>query len=182
MKYYPELRIKLKTLAAEAGIIRHEVERARNPLRASYMTEHRRSQVRCHARVSNLAYGMLRGLDYVDMEQGAKTEPSWLHVRNIALKFGKIGETGWDQVDLRTTQLLVGEIDDWIALARVSWASMNETKQRQIQDKLVARDARRAALANETAYERDRRRQQKREEWKAKQLAAVQQPELTPAD
>lgn len=54
------LRIKIKSLAAEARIIRREELRTKGPLREE-MYQHRTQDVRLEARATQLAYGLLRG-------------------------------------------------------------------------------------------------------------------------
>jgi hypothetical protein len=54
------LRVKVKSLAAEAAIIRKEERRLRGPLR-SELREHRVGAVRSEARLSHLAYNFVRG-------------------------------------------------------------------------------------------------------------------------
>lgn len=83
-----ELKIKIKSLAAEARIIRSEEKKwpGQSYVRSS-LHGHRTGIVRNEARHSQLAYGFLRGRPYVAMEQKAKTEPNWDRVENIAVRF-----------------------------------------------------------------------------------------------
>jgi len=60
------LKIKVKSLAAEARIIRHEELRG-GPLRAE-MYHHRTTVVRFEARAAHLAYGLIRGRSIAQME------------------------------------------------------------------------------------------------------------------
>lgn len=54
------LRIKIKSLAAEARIIRREELRTKGSLREE-MYRHRTHDVRLEARATQLAYGLIRG-------------------------------------------------------------------------------------------------------------------------
>ena len=92
------LKIKIKTLAAESKIIRHEERKALsnprqfkdggyNPLFEG-LRDHRLSVVRTYARSNHLAYGFLLGHKYEDIERSCKEEPNFCEVRKIALAFG----------------------------------------------------------------------------------------------
>lgn len=66
------LRVKLKSLAEEARIIRREESRTHGALREE-LSWHRRGVVRNEARATHLAYGFIRGLTRDQMEP--KREP-----------------------------------------------------------------------------------------------------------
>src|SRR3954462_7722890 len=69
------LRVKVKSLAAEARIIRREEMRTSGPLReALYL--HRTHAVRAAAREAGIAYGYIRGRTLLQMEPNAK-QPGW---------------------------------------------------------------------------------------------------------
>ena len=61
------LRIKLKSLMAEARFIRKEELRTHGPLREE-LHDHRINTVRWEARATHLAYGIIRGLTREQME------------------------------------------------------------------------------------------------------------------
>lgn len=61
------LRVNVKTLAAEARIIRQETERAGAVYRP-HLTEHRRGRLRREARYAHLALAFLRGRPYRAVE------------------------------------------------------------------------------------------------------------------
>jgi len=84
------LRVKIKSLSAEAGIIRHEERRAGTPERRSSLAEHRRGIVRREARHSLLAYSFLRGRPYRSTEPVVRdgNEPDWSRVLDMANRFG----------------------------------------------------------------------------------------------
>lgn len=97
------LKIKLKTLAAEARIIRLEeckaLDSGRKGLRADrnyephYRTfwdlrDHRTGIVRPVARTNNLAYGFLLGRSYAEMEPETRTGADFEEVLKIVKRFG----------------------------------------------------------------------------------------------
>lgn len=93
MKTY--LKIKIKSLAAEAGIIRHEERRWRkaptntgtpHPLYFG-LRQHRVFTVRREARSSQLAYGFMRGRPYKSMEPACRRPPDWANIKKIAARF-----------------------------------------------------------------------------------------------
>jgi hypothetical protein len=95
--------VKIKTLATEARIIRHEEQRALSagrkgksldrgdyaPHYRSYegLHEHRTKAVRDCARHNILAYGFLRDVPYGKMEVTSKREPDWQEVKRHARAF-----------------------------------------------------------------------------------------------
>ena len=92
------LKIKIKSLAAEARIIKAEERKWRypHPMRES-LRRHRRKEVRAEARHSLIAYGFLRGRRYAQVEQpneawaGHKRgsgPPNWNRVRDLVAKYG----------------------------------------------------------------------------------------------
>lgn len=62
-----KLKIKLKHLAAEARIIRHEARQVHGMERWN-LNHHRTTVVRDEARATLLAYGFLRGREYSQLE------------------------------------------------------------------------------------------------------------------
>jgi CRISPR/Cas system-associated endonuclease Cas1 len=80
------LKVKAKTLAAEARIIRHEERR--NPKRRAGLAEHRRTVVREEARATHLAYGLIRGRTLEQMERNARTAPKWDRVNRMLRRYG----------------------------------------------------------------------------------------------
>lgn len=93
-----ELRVKIKSLAAEARMIRREELRLPGPERTSLYL-HRICVVRPEARASQLAYGFLRGRAYKTMEAKVRspdcTGIPWImrKVVDLAFRFGPPGET-----------------------------------------------------------------------------------------
>lgn len=92
------LRVKIKSLADEARIIRREERRACKPGRvyAPLQAElwlHRVRDVRSEARATLLAYGFIRGRTLTQME-GEKSKPSdyiWKRVKTMLQKYGPAG-------------------------------------------------------------------------------------------
>jgi hypothetical protein len=80
------LKVKIKSLAAEAKIIRQEERKSGGRLRNG-LHEHRVGIVRSEARHSLLAYGFLRGRDYSRLEKNS-SQPNMERVRSLIEKFG----------------------------------------------------------------------------------------------
>lgn len=80
------LRVKIKSLAEEARIIRREEQRSK--LWGAGLTNHRKFVVRPEARNAQLAYGFLRGRTYEQLENSTKTAPDWDKVRALVAKYG----------------------------------------------------------------------------------------------
>lgn len=82
-----EMKIKVKSLAAEAKIIRTH-ERQTTGAQRNSLAEHRRGTVRYEARHSLLAYGYLRGVPYRAMEKSSKTPFNVSKVEHMVKKYG----------------------------------------------------------------------------------------------
>ncbi len=65
------LKIKIKHLAAEAGIIRHE-ERQTSGMEKWKLQDHRKTRVRSAARQAQFAYGIIRGRSLSQVARGYK--------------------------------------------------------------------------------------------------------------
>lgn len=86
------LKVKVKSLAAEARIIRLEERRAKAQKRKDLLLglqSHRRGIVRTASRSTHLAYGFLRGRPYHAMERTTRTEPNWDAVQKMIEKYGQ---------------------------------------------------------------------------------------------
>lgn len=84
-----ELRVKVKSLAAEARIIRREERRARCGRTRESLYLHRIRDVRGEARAALLAYAFLRGREYGAAETPGKfNRPDWKRVLALVNKFG----------------------------------------------------------------------------------------------
>ena len=82
------LKVKLKSLAAEAKIIRLETKRAKDVRLKNGLALHRIGIVRYEARHTLIAYGFLRGKPYHKIESKCKEAPDWNKVRKMIEKYG----------------------------------------------------------------------------------------------
>ena len=88
------LKIKLKSLAAEARIIRAQERKTKgkhNDTRESLYL-HRTKDVRGEARATHVAYGFLRGREYACIEPKSYTQPDWKRVEAMVKKYGVLDE------------------------------------------------------------------------------------------
>jgi len=102
MKRNPYLRVKLKSLAEEARIIRLEEQRAnqhRDFQLQNNLREHRIGKVRTAARETLLAYQYLRGKSYLSCESINSIPPNWKNVETMVRRYGdwqiKFDSTEW---------------------------------------------------------------------------------------
>lgn len=98
----PYLRVKIKSLAEEAKIIRNESARVSKRVRFAKtdeekqelmdlrcrLNEHRRWTVRREARHSLLAYALIRNKPYSSLEEKCREPPSMSRVVKVAERFG----------------------------------------------------------------------------------------------
>lgn len=109
------LKVKIKSLAAEAKIIRFEErKRPRGSYERMDLAEHRRGIVRTAARETLLAYGFLRGRSYESMEAKCHEAPNWAAVKKMVEKYGARwdGEESYQEFQARKTQLLK-DFESW---------------------------------------------------------------------
>lgn len=87
------LKIKVKSLAEEARIIRKEERRTQGLLREE-LNSHRRMDVRFAARTSYMAYGMIRGrgIEQTERPGSPRSETYWKAVRTMIQKYGPTEE------------------------------------------------------------------------------------------
>ncbi len=91
------LKVKIKSLAAEAKIIRAEEEKvaAGNSLYWARvrcgLRQHRIEEVRKEARAALLAYAMIRGKPYHSVERPKSKQPDIKAVQRMVDKFGSRG-------------------------------------------------------------------------------------------
>lgn len=83
------LKIKIKSLAEEARIIRKEERKTRVPLRDD-LHIHRVVHVRAESRNASLAYAYLRGRRYRQIEAFAYTVPSTDQISRMVKKYGGV--------------------------------------------------------------------------------------------
>lgn len=91
------LRVKIKSLAAEARIIRQEERRAKASHERDLLTtlsEHRRVNLRMAARETNLAYAFVRCIPYRVVERPGSRPVNWASVRRMVCRF--LGVDGLD--------------------------------------------------------------------------------------
>jgi len=115
------LKVKVKSLAEEARIIRREECRLKSrpvPKRPagwegtlSGLHSHRTQNVREEARATHLAYGFLRGRSRSQIEGGALTEPSWDRVEAMVKRYG------WRRPPTAPHKNLIDELEHWKRLA-----------------------------------------------------------------
>lgn len=104
MKRNPFLRVKLKSLAEEARIIKHE-ERKANKYKdydlQNSLSVHRKAVVRREARATLLAYQYLRGIPYSVCEKPNPDKPNppyWPSVESMVKRYGRVRDfdhTAW---------------------------------------------------------------------------------------
>ena len=70
-----KLRVNVKSLAAEAKIIREEIRRAETTEARQALHDHRMTRVRPEARLAHLALAFTRGRPYKMAESTAKSAP-----------------------------------------------------------------------------------------------------------
>lgn len=93
MKRNTFLRVKLKSLAEEARIIRIEESRAnkhKNYDLQNRLRDHRTWTVRHAARETLLAYQFLRGVPYETVERPDSIPPDWQSVLKMVKKYGSL--------------------------------------------------------------------------------------------
>lgn len=87
------LRVKSKSLADEARIIRKEERRSRSPIREE-LHWHRVSTVRDEARATHLAYGLIKGKTISQIERPTirrpRIESLWKKVQTMITKYGPV--------------------------------------------------------------------------------------------
>lgn len=94
------LKVKVKSLADEAAVIRFEEKKYldRRPGTIWWqLNYHRIVEVRKEARAAHLAYNFLRGTPYRDVEASYHDEPNWERVVQLVKKYGAPGQ--WTGVE-----------------------------------------------------------------------------------
>lgn len=88
------LRVKVKSLADEARLIRREEQRTVGPLRDELQL-HRREVVRHAARTSHMAYALIRGrpVDSIEKPRNQRSDSFWKAVRTMIEKYGPLDTT-----------------------------------------------------------------------------------------
>lgn len=105
---YPFLRVKIKSLAAEAKIIRREEAKYRPQVSENGIYEslhnHRTYDVRNEARSAQLAYGLLRGIEYSRIESKCYDPPNESRIRDNVVRFGIV-----------TKDAALKRVKDWLS-------------------------------------------------------------------
>ena len=114
------LKIKIKSLAAEAVIIKREEQKWKklsvftenvkqpHPLFFS-LRSHRLYEVRTECRAAILAYGYLRGRTYQSIEAKCYEKPNWTRVTNLICKYGNLNAEKQKEVSTRLKSWAKGE-------------------------------------------------------------------------
>ena len=120
-----ELKIKIKSLAAEAAIIKAEEEKLlrrsrkmKQPLGPLFfnLRGHRKHVVGREARHSLLAYAILRAVAYGQVESYSEAAPEWYDVKKLALRFGPLSALGVIDADF------AARTDVWLEEAKAYFA------------------------------------------------------------
>lgn len=108
------LKVKLKSLAAEAKIIRKEEKR--NQRLSLELRLHRVYNVRREARLTLLAYAFIRGRTYKSVEATVRQghEPNWTRVKEMIIKYGRSFDPDipWKQNEDNFANMLM-RFDSW---------------------------------------------------------------------
>lgn len=130
------LKIKIKSLAAEAKIIRKEEKNKKYlPLHRESIYRHRIDVVRREARVSLIAYACIRNKPYSSLENPKDTHAVvikkdhkllyfqsnnfWEDVKRLAIKYGAMYNYSQDHVDnQKRLALFKQHVEKWISTAQ----------------------------------------------------------------
>lgn len=111
------LKVKIKSLAEEARIIREEERKTQDPEARAGLVSHRKGTVRQEARHTLLAYGFLRGKKYRQIEPKSHTKPVWPRVVRMLRTYG-LEDPGWKIWKRgefkRTKEELLENFDKWV--------------------------------------------------------------------
>lgn len=88
------LRVKTKSLTAEATIIRREERRTSNLWLYTRLHQHRVVMLRRTARATHIAYALIKGRRYSQIETNPKSKPDWEAVERMYMKYGPRGANG----------------------------------------------------------------------------------------
>jgi hypothetical protein len=107
------LKVKVKSLAEEAKIIRKEEKK--NLLLKQELADHRKKIVRFEARHALLAYCFLRGREYRDIEPKCHVDPNWAKIRQMVERYGILQTEDMSYHDWKKAQKeLMIKFDDWV--------------------------------------------------------------------
>ena len=74
------LRVNIKSLAAEAKIIKQEIKKTPDQTIKNSLSCHRKTNLREEARVAHLSLACIRGVPYEVVESKAKTKPNFYKI------------------------------------------------------------------------------------------------------
>ena len=94
------LRVKSKSLAEEARIIRREEAKTRGEELKAELHRHRTWNVREEARATYIAYGLIRNtaLDKIEKPRAPRTEELWKKVKAMIEKFGPLDKARRNEI------------------------------------------------------------------------------------
>ncbi len=129
MLYLPQLKVKIKSLAVEARIIRKEEKKTKNETIRESLNHHRRTDVREEARWAQLAYAFLRGREYSEIESKNSQNVNWTRVTKLVEKFGehRFNNEPYDVYDERLRQQRI-TLQRWIDVAQLYRAGHDRGK------------------------------------------------------
>lgn len=92
------LKVKIKSLAVEARIIKREEGKTKDPQLKNSLRFHRTYDVRKEARSAHLAYAFLKGFEYAQIESRCNEKPDFVRIKKLVEKFGRCYhyEEDWD--------------------------------------------------------------------------------------
>lgn len=112
------LKVKVKSLAEEARIIRLEEGRCgKDDVLRGRLHDHRVKDVRREQRLSLLAYAFLRDCPLAKVEPKSDTPPDWARVGKLVEKFGTVS---WSKAD---KEAQAQAFKDWMAGKQVTVAA-----------------------------------------------------------
>jgi len=104
------LKVKIKTLAEEARIIRLEERRSKpGSQRQGELHGHRVHTLRTDQRYSLLAYAFLRGVPLSRVEKNSKSDPDYTRVAKIVGKFGTTNASEYSGQTVNLRKWMRGE-------------------------------------------------------------------------
>lgn len=82
------LKVKIKSLAEEARIIRREERKAKEAELKNSLHNHRVRAVRAESRATQIAYGFLRGRTFRQVESNSHKPIDWTRVKSMVGRYG----------------------------------------------------------------------------------------------
>jgi len=91
-----QLRVNVKSLAAEARYIREEIQRAKTQEARELLSAHRTQRLKPESRLAHLALAFIRNTPYKKVEPKTKTPPS---PQNLTKKIKKFTHTDQNTIE-----------------------------------------------------------------------------------